>query len=318
MSDLAGLKIGFFGSPIFSLKFLEELERNKTNILFVVTQPPSRSGRGKEKSLTSVHAWAKEKKINIYTPISTNEDDFYNELKEFKVDIAVVVAYGKIISERIINLPKYFMINVHASLLPRWRGAAPIHRAILSGDKKTGVTIMKVIKGLDLGPSICECEIEISEMDTFGSLSKKIEEDGKPLMIEGIKKILTGNYDFKHQDSSKAKYAEKIDKFETKISWNQSAENINAKIRAFNPFPGAWTIFGNSGERIKILKGKVLNYCSEFANIKNLKNGSLSKTLVVKCQKGFLQIEELQKPGKKKISKKDFLNGIRVLEDYFK
>ncbi len=317
MSDLAGLKIGFFGSPIFSLKFLEELERNKANILFVVTQPPSRSGRGKEKNLTSVHAWAKEKKINIYTPISTNEDDFYNALKKIKVDIAVVVAYGKIINERIINLPKYFMINVHASLLPRWRGAAPIHRAILSGDKRTGVTIMRVVKGLDLGPSICECEIKISEKDTLGSLSEKIEQKGKPLMIKAIKKILTGNYDFKPQDSSKATYAEKIDKLETKIRWNESAEKINLKIRAFNPFPGAWTTLGNSGERIKILKGKVLDSYGEFANKKNLKNGSLSKTLVVKCQKGFIQVEELQKPGKKKISNKDFLNSNRVLEDYF-
>ena len=154
MNDLSGLNLGFFGTPDFSLEFLKYLYKENAKILYVVSQPPSISGRGKKIKFSPVHDWALKKNINVYTPKSINDQQIMKEIQSQKTDINVVVAYGKIINEIILNAPNFFSINVHASLLPRWRGAAPIQRAILAGDLITGVSIMKVEKKLDAGPVI--------------------------------------------------------------------------------------------------------------------------------------------------------------------
>ena len=317
MEDLSNLSVGFFGTPNFSLEFLKVLDEYKANIIYVVTKPPTKSGRGKIKNFSPVQSWATEKKIEVFTPHDTQDDFFYDQIKKFNVDLGIVVAYGKIIDDKILKLPKFFTINVHASLLPRWRGAAPIQRAILAGDKETGVSIMKVEEGLDSGPLLCEKEIKISNCDTHGSLSKKIEIEGKKLMLLGIQKVLLNDYKLKNQSNSKVTYAKKIHKEEARIQWSESAESINLKIRAFNPFPGAWTKTGNSEERIKILKGEVIKECTDFDDMKSF-SGTLSSSLTVKCGKDFLKIIELQREGKKKMTNIEFLNGNKILDPFFK
>ena len=317
MEDLSNLSVGFFGTPNFSLEFLKILDEYKANINYVVTKPPKKSGRGKIKNFSPVQSWAIKKKIEVFTPDSTKDNSFYDQIKKFHIDLGIVVAYGKIIDNKILELPKFLTMNVHASLLPRWRGAAPIQRAILAGDKDTGVSIMKVEEGLDSGPLICEKEIKISNSDTHGSLSKKIEIEGKKLMLLGIEKILLNNYKLKNQSKSKVTYAKKINKEETRIQWSESAESINLKIRAFNPFPGAWTKTGNGEERIKILKAEVIEKCTDFDDTKFF-SGSLSSSLTVKCGKGFLKIIELQREGKKKMTNIEFLNGNKILDQFFK
>ncbi len=317
MGSLEGLSLGFFGTPDFSLQFLKFLHQKKLKISYVVSQPPANSGRGKKLLLSPVHEWSKKKKIPIFTPTKTGEKDFLNEIKKFNVDFIIVVAYGNIIEESILNLPKYLAINVHASLLPRWRGAAPIQRAILAGDKLTGVSVMKVVKELDAGPVILDKKLKIFGKDTSGTIYEKIINLGKALLSKSMKKIVTNDFKFKSQDIQGISYAKKIEKDETKIVWNNDAEKINLKIRAFNPFPGAWTLIDGTNIRIKILKAVVLDSCAELEK-NNFVVGKVSKSLTVKCGEKYLKIIELQKQGKKKMTVNEFLNGNKIRNLIFK
>ena len=318
MNDLSGLNLGFFGTPDFSLEFLKYLYKENAKILYVVSQPPSISGRGKKIKFSPVHDWALKKNINVYTPKSINDQQIMKEIQSQKTDINVVVAYGKIINEIILNAPNFFSINVHASLLPRWRGAAPIQRAILAGDLITGVSIMKVEKKLDAGPVIEKKKIKIERDDTSGTLCQKIIDYGKDLLIVSLKKIVDNKAKMEFQDEKKATYAEKIEKKETKINWSDSAESINLKIRAFNPYPGAWTNLQDmqTQTRVKILDAIVLDNCEELSDEK-IYPGSVSGSLVVKCGLRYLRINELQKQGKNKIKAKEFLNGIKSKKFFF-
>ena len=231
------------------------------------------------------------------------------------VDFIVVVAYGNLVSEEILNHPRYFTLNVHASLLPKWRGAAPVQRSILEGDKETGVTIMKVEKKLDAGPIVNQIKFKILDDDNGEKIFNKMIKFGKPLLLETIKFILKKDYSLITQSDDKASYAKKIQKKETKISWDQSATIINRQIRAFSPVPGAWTTIKSLNKRIKILKSKIIseNIISEKSN----KNGSVTDGLIVKCGKNFIQITQLQPEGKSIMNANDFLNGLKVKELFF-
>jgi len=316
MNDLSGLNLGFFGTPDFSLQFLKYLYEKNAKILFVVSQPPSSSGRGKKIRFSPVHSWALKKNIDVYTPHSINDQELMKVIQTQKVDINVVVAFGKIINEKILNAPKFFSINVHASLLPRWRGAAPIQRAILAGDQITGVSIMKVEKKLDAGPVIEKKEIKIEKNDTSGTLYQKMTLSGKGLLKASLKKIIDNKAKMEFQDEKKVTYAEKIDKKETKINWSDSAESIDLKIRAFNPYPGAWTKLSKTQTRVKILDANVLDNCEELSN-EEIHPGSVSESLIVKCGLKYLRINELQKQGKNRNSAKEFLNGIKSKMIFF-
>jgi len=208
-------------------------------------------------------------------------------------------------------------MNVHASLLPRWRGAAPIQRAILSGDQVTGISIMKVEKKLDAGPVILEKKISISESDTTGTISEKMVIIGKSLLIKSIRKIVNDDFKYNYQDESFATYARKIEKIETRIYWEESAEKIDLKIRAFNPYPGAWTTIKKIDLRIKILKAEVLAECDDL-DASAIPVGFVSEFLVVKCGTRFLKIYELQKEGKKKMNANEFINGNNMENIIFK
>ena len=310
MRDNQKIKIGFFGTPEFSLTFLKHIFEEKFNISFVVSQPPAKSGRGKKKHKSAVQNWAEKKGIKTFAPETTNERFFKKEILSQKVDFIVVVAYGKMIPEDIICLPNFYSINIHASLLPRWRGAAPVHRAIMSGDTETGVSIMKVEKKLDSGPVFSKCCIKIGENDSTELIFKQIITKGKPLLIETINKIIEGKYELEEQDEKKVTYAQKIKKNESKIDWNKSASEILLKIRAFYPVPGAWTYLEN-GKRVKILEAKIFVESKE--NIYE-DEGPVPKEndLIVKCGRGRLVIIQLQVEGKLPVKAKEFVNGYKA------
>ena len=214
------------------------------------------------------------------------------------------------VCDEIINHPKYQTINVHASLLPKWRGAAPIQRSLINGDKETGVTIMKIVKKLDAGPIISNVKLKIKDNYTAGKIYEKIIKLGNPLLIQTILEILKDEFVLIEQRNEDVSYAKKIEKFETKIIWSEDAYLIDRKIRAFNPKPGAWTTIRSNKKRIKINKSKVI--CSpKFKYKQEMNNGESLQSLVVKCGKDFLQITELQPEGKKKMTAADFLNGLK-------
>lgn len=302
MKNFSKIKIGFFGTSDFALKILKELKINSFQIEYIVTQPPRPSGRGQRLNFSNVHYWSKSQKLIIHTPQNSKDPRFIDSIKSKKVDFIIVVAYGQIISEEILNLPKFFCINVHASLLPRWRGAAPIQRAILSGDSETGISIMKMEKELDAGPIISFKKVKILKSDNSGNIYNKLSIFATVLLIKTIEMILIGKYKFLFQDLTKVTYAQKIKKSETKIDWNLSAEYNHRFIKAFNPWPGAWTIIKESKLRIKILEVEVINNA-------NNSPGVCDKLLITSCGKNSLKLKRLQLEGKKVMYSDEFING---------
>ena len=218
-------------------------------------------------------------------------------------NLIIVVAYGKIIPKNFLNLVKFGFINIHASLLPKWRGAAPIQRAIMNGDKKIGVSIMKIQEKLDSGPILASKEFELDKNQNHGEIEKKLSLEGANLLIESLKSIENGNSKFVDQDASKATYAKKVDKKETEINWNKDANKVLAHIHGLSPNPGAWFEFDK--ERFKVLKAKTSS--------ENGKSGYvLDNNLTVGCKPGAIQILELQRQGKKKQTTKEFLLGKKI------
>ncbi len=310
MNDLKGVKIGFFGTPDFALKFLNYLYEKNADISFIVTQPASVSGRGKRINPSPVQKWGLEKNLKVYSPIKVNDPNFRKKIKDQNVDFIIIVAYGNLIDDFIINLPKFLTINVHASLLPKWRGAAPIQRSILNDDKETGICIMKVEEKLDAGPIIKFKKIKIKSNDNAGSLYQKMILVGLPLLVEAIKEIMKKNYILTFQKEYLSTYAKKVKKSETRIRWEENAKEINLKVRAFNPFPGAWTKIRGGDKRIKILKSEVVK--KKIASQKDLVIGGVSDNLEVKCGNGSLKVLELQLEGKKALKNEEFLNGYKI------
>ena len=308
MKEKKKIKVGFFGTPEFSLNFLKHLFKSDFEICFVVSQPPSKSGRGKKEKKSPVHFWAENKNLKIYVPNKINNKEFQNTILSEKIDFAVVVAYGQIINKAILNSPKYFTLNIHASLLPRWRGAAPVQRAILAGDTSTGVSIMKVEEKLDSGPVFSKKEIKIENNDSVESILEKITLEGKKLLIMTINNIVEDKYTLKTQEEKLVTYANEIKKEESKINWHDNASEILLKIKAFCPIPGAWT-FMNNGKRVKILKAEVSSTLEKKNEYDFKKIGECSSNLVVKCGQDFLQIQKLQIEGKSPVSYEEFING---------
>ena len=226
------------------------------------------------------------------------DEEFYNQISSYNIDFIVVVAYGKLLTKKILSLPKFFCLNIHGSILPKWRGAAPIQRAILNSDKKTGVSIMIVEENLDSGPVVMKKEIYIEKNDNAGTLHEKLSVIGSELILIALVDIFNNNYSTKKQKEKDATYAEKIIKNETKIDWSQNAQNINNKIRAFNPWPGAWTYLHKKNKkiRIKIVEAEVINSSD---TLKQEFFRDSQKNLIVKCNKSFLKIKKVQPEGKK-------------------
>ena len=291
------------GTPEFSVPTLQALIKNKFNILSVYTQPPAKSNRGQKISASPIEEFSKKNKINIKNPINLNSDEEFKIFEKLSPDIVIVVAYGKIIPKKFLSIAKFGFINIHASLLPKWRGAAPIQRAIMNEDKKIGISIMKVEEKLDSGPVLISKEFDLNREITFGEIEKKLSEVGANLLLESLKIIERGNPKFVNQDHSKATYAKKIDKNETKINWSVDANKIIAHIHGLSPSPGAWFQYQN--ERFKVLKAKI--------SYENGKSGQvLDEELTVGCGSGAIQILELQRQGKNKQTTKEFLLGKKI------
>lgn len=299
------LKIVFAGTPQFSENYLSALIESKHDVVSVFTQPSKRSGRGLKFKHSPVRDTAEKNEINIRQPekITIKETDAISEIKP---DLVVVVAYGLLLTKEFMSVPKFGCINVHPSLLPRWRGAAPIQRAIEAGDKLSGVTIMQMDEGLDKGDIIYQEPVHIEDNDSSSIMHNKFILTGINSLLITLESILENNFMLHPQDEKLATYAKKIKKTEAKINWNNSAEEIHKKIMAFNIWPVAETIL--SGERIRI-------HDSEFkkttidgipGNIKSTKN----KYIEVFTKDGLLLIKKLQKDNASVLDAEDFINSV--------
>ena len=298
-------KIVFMGTPEFSVPTLDSLVNSEHEILTVYSQPASKANRGQKVIPSSVEIFAKEKSLNIRTPKKLDTDEEYNFLKKINADIAIVVAYGKIIPKRFLNLPKNGFINLHASLLPKWRGAAPIQRSIMNLDSETGISIMKIVEDLDAGPVMQQNKIKINENIDSLSLSKVLSKLGAKSIMDSIKKIEKGEAKFHEQNHNEATYAEKISKKEGEILWNDSAIKVLAKINGLNPNPGAW--FKYKSQRYKVWKAKIVNQNGNFGK-------TLDDKLTIACKDKAISILEIQKEGKDRQEIKKFLLGNKIKE----
>ena len=299
------IKIIFMGTPEFSMPALKALIDQNYEVMMVYTQPPKRSKRGQKINISPIQNFSEKKNIPFRSSEILDNNE-YKFIKNLSADIGVVVAYGKLIPKNILETTKLGFLNIHASLLPKWRGAAPIQRSIMNGDKKTGISIMKIQEKLDSGPIMASHELELNSNSTYGEVEKKLSDVGANLLIECLQTIEKGNSKFIEQAHSEATYAKKISKKEAKIDWNLSADKIVAHIHGLNPNPGAWFEFQK--ERIKVWKAKKL--------LLNGRPGTvLNENLTVACQSNSIQILEIQREGKNKQSTKDFLLGKKISQN---
>ena len=297
------LKIVFMGTPEFSVPALNLLIKKKYNILKVYTQPPQKSKRGQKVNFSAIGDFCQKNEINFNNPSNLNNQEEIQDFKLLSPDIVVVVAYGQLIPKAFLKLAKFGFINIHASLLPKWRGAAPIQRAIINGDKKIGVSIMKIQEKLDTGPILSSKQIDLDKNSTHGEVEKKLSLIGANLLVESLKSIENGTLKFVEQVSKDATYAKKIDKKESKINWNLDANKVLAHVHGLSPSPGAW--FNYENERFKVLKAQI--------SLKRGKQGSvIDENLTIACQSNSIQILELQRQGKNKQTAKEFLLGKKI------
>ena len=297
-----GKKIVFMGTPKFAVPTLEVLARSNYEIECVYTQSPKKSLRGQKVNQTPVHLASSKLKLKVRTTSLVSEEE-YSYFKSLKPFIVIVVAFGQIIPKKYLNLSEMGFINVHASLLPKWRGAAPIQRSIINQDKETGISIMKIEEDLDAGPYMKQVKVEIDDETTTKSLSKKLSELAAENIIDCIKLIEKGKDKFVNQDHSKATYAKKIKKSESKIIWKQKAKEVLSKINGLNPFPGAW--FNYNGSRYKIWK-------AEISTLKGEPGTVLDETLTVACEDNSIKVLEIQKEGKNKLPINNFIAGTKI------
>jgi len=296
-------RIVFMGTPEFSVSALKSLVNSNHKVLAVYSQPANKAHRGQKIIPSSVEMFAKKCSLHLRTPVILDNDEEYNFLKSLKPDIVIVIAYGKIIPKRFLNLSKYGFINVHASLLPKWRGAAPIQRSIMNLDNQTGVSIMKIVEELDAGPVMHQDKIQINEKIDTLTLSKVLSKLGANSILNAINKIEKGEARFKEQNHSEATYAKKISKEEGRINWNQSAKKVLAKINGLNPNPGAWFQYKN--ERFKVWKAEIVNKNSDAGKI-------IDDQLTIACEDQSIKILEIQKEGKSRQLTGQFLLGNKI------
>ena len=297
------LKLIFMGTPEFAVPILKKIYKSEHKILSVFTQPPKKSKRGQKFNISPVHQLANELNINIKNPENLNDENEYKFIKNLNPDVVVVVAYGKMIPTKILSIQNIKFLNIHASILPRWRGAAPIQRAIIDMDNETGVSIMQIVSELDAGPYMLQEKIKIEKDDNYSTLSNKLSILGSELILKSLKLIEEKNYSFTDQDENKVTYAKKIDKLESKINWNMPSRNIIAKINGLTPNPGVW--FNHNNSRLKIIKAVEVNQNGETGKI-------LDDNLTIACKEKAIKILLIQKEGKKILSSKEFLAGHKI------
>ena len=300
-------KIVFMGTSNFSVPILKSLYQNGYPIVTIYTQPSQKSMRGQKINKSPIQKMAENLCIECRTPDSLKENnEEYNFLKLLNPDLVIVVAYGQLIPKNYLSLSKHGFINIHASLLPKWRGAAPIQRSIMNLDKETGVSIMKIVEKLDAGPVMMQEKISVTSEMNAEDLSNKLSDLSSKLILECIDEIEGGKAKFIDQDEQKATYAKKINKKEGKINWDNSAENILAQINSLLPNPGAW--FSFMGERYKILKASISEAEGEKGKV-------IDNNLTIACKSKSIKVNEIQRQGKNKQNTSEFLLGSKIKKE---
>lgn len=306
------MRIVFMGTPDFAVGSLQALcESGKHEILAVVTQPDRPKGRGNKLLQTPVKEYALAQGLTVYQPQKVKTPEFVELLHELQPELIVVAAFGQFLSKEILELPKYGCINVHASLLPKYRGAAPIQYAIIKGEKESGVTIMQMDIGMDTGAMLDKVVVPIAENTTMGELHDALREQGAALLLEVIDKIATGTAVAEPQDNEQATYATLLDRSMEHIDWSKTAQEVHNLIRGFNPAPSTFTKLPN-GKSLKIWGSKMTDKSSAAAAGTVIETGKHS--FFVACGEGVLEITEVQPESKKRMSAQVFLNGRGVQE----
>ena len=298
-------KIIFMGTPLFAVPILKSLYQNGYSISVVYTQPPQKSHRGQKINKSPIQGISETLNIDFRCPENLKDnDEEYKFIKNLNADLAVVVAYGKLIPKNFLNLTKKGFINIHGSILPSWRGAAPIQRSIMNLDKETGISIMKLVEALDSGPVSNVYKIKLDQNNSAEEISEKLSFLAAEKILDDIDDILDDKAKFIDQDHSKASYAKKIEKIEGQINWNDEAERIIGKINGLFPFPGAF--FNFKGERYKILKAEIGNGIGQTGEV-------LSDKLEIACTNNqSIKILEIQRQGKKPQKIGEFMLGSSI------
>jgi len=291
------------GTPEFAVPILKSIYESNYKILEVYTQSPKKKNRGQKINVSPIHEYSNKINLSIRYPEMLNTKEELEHIKNLKPNVVIVVAYGKILPTNILNLENIKFINIHASLLPRWRGAAPIQRAIMNLDNETGISIMKIVPKLDTGPVLMQSKLRISAETNFKELSDRLSKLGAKLILDALESIEQNKAEFISQNENEATYAKKIDKIESKIKWNEEAKKIVAKINAFYPNPGCWLEF--KGSRIKVIRANEVVASGEPGEI-------LNEDFTIACSKNAIQVKELKKEGKKSMTAKEFLKGNKL------
>ena len=307
------MKVIFMGTPEFSVGTLESLIEAKHEIVLVVTQPDRPKGRGKEIQVTPVKRVALNHHIPVFQPTKLREPEAIRQLRKYPADVMVVVAFGQILPKQVLEMTRYGCINVHASLLPAYRGAAPIQWAIINGEKRTGITTMRMDEGLDTGDMILKEEVVITSEETGASLHDKLAKVGASLLVETLRAIEEGRVTFEKQGDSPTSYASMLKKEMGQINWNKSAVEIERLVRGLNSWPGAYGLLGD--KKLLIWRAKPVSEPT-LEKDERLLPGEIikvdKKTVVIKTGMGCLEIVEIQIPGKKRMTIEEFLRGNKL------
>jgi methionyl-tRNA formyltransferase len=303
------MRIVFAGTPDFAVPALEALVAAGEDIVLVLTQPDRPSGRGLAIAESPVKRAALAHRLEVFQPHTLRDDGAQARLAALSPDLMVVAAYGLILPQAVLDIPRLGAINIHASLLPRWRGAAPIQRAILAGDGETGISIMRMEAGLDTGPVLLSAPIPIEPRDTAGTVHDELAALGGRLVLEAVERLGAGPLRGVTQPAEGVTYAAKIGKGEARIDWARSAAEIDCQIRAFDPVPGASTTL--DGAEVKVWRARPLT-TRDGVTPGTILSASASDGLVVACGEGALALDELQKAGGKRLAAADFLRGTRL------
>jgi methionyl-tRNA formyltransferase len=301
------LKLAFMGTPEFACRALDALIAAGHKVAAVYSQPPRPAGRGQHDQPSPVQRLAEHHGLEVRTPAKLRSESEQAAFQALGLDAAVVVAYGLILPKPILEAPRLGCLNIHASILPRWRGAAPIQRAILAGDAETGISIMQMDEGLDTGGILTQARIEIGRDDTAATLHDRLSLLGARMILEALDGLAAGRLEAKPQPAAGVTYAAKLERTEARIQWRETAPLIHRRLRAFTPWPGLW--FEAKGERLRVIEARPL-LVTTTAVPGMVLPGNLATALSVACGEGsVLALEQLQRPGKKPVAAADFLRG---------
>ena len=304
------LRVVFMGTPDFSVPTLMEIVGQGYEVVACYSQPPRKAGRGMEVKKSPVHEAAETFGIPVFTPVSLKDPEEQDRFKALDADVAVVVAYGLLLPKAVLEAPREGCLNLHASLLPRWRGAAPINRAVMAGDTETAVQVMRMEEGLDTGPVCMSETVEIGPDMTAGELHDRLSGLGGDLMVRALAALSRGALTDMPQAEDGVTYASKLSKEETRIDWTAPAKTVHDHIRGLSPFPGAWCEMEISGktERVKILRSALAEAAGDAGMV-----ASVDDAPVIACGEGGIRLVQVQRAGKKPMTGEEFQRGAKLV-----